>query len=185
MNTRHRSRSLALIAIVTGSLGWLVWSAPAASASCAFPPAESSDAFVGTVIDTALDGRKATVQMEGGSTVSVLGAAFPREGVMSSVDRTYNVGATYEFHPINDEDPYEDSACTATHRIMGEKIPDSLRGDTVGAEPATSDSADPPQAGLPAASASTGLSGTLAVGVAALVALGLGGALLWLRLARR
>jgi hypothetical protein len=33
------------------------------------------------------------------------------------VDRTYEDGATYEFHVLNDASPYEDNACTATKLI--------------------------------------------------------------------
>jgi hypothetical protein len=36
---------------------------------------------------------------------------------MTSVDRTYEVGGRYEFHPLNDSDPYRDNDCTSTHRI--------------------------------------------------------------------
>lgn len=37
--------------------------------------------------------------------------------VWSSADRTYTVGAHYEFHPRNDAPPYRDDICTATHPI--------------------------------------------------------------------
>jgi hypothetical protein len=37
----------------------------------------------------------------------------------SSVDRRYALGGRYEFHPLNDESPYSDNACTATRQVSG------------------------------------------------------------------
>ncbi len=83
---------------------------------------------------------------------------------MTTVDRTYVVGATYEFHPHNDTEPYEDSSCSATHRVHGEDIPASLRESWIDAEVQRQRSSD-----------------IAAVGVIAGVAVaGAGGAGLWL-----
>lgn len=37
----------------------------------------------------------------------------------SSVDRRYALGGRYEFHPLNEESPYSDNACTATRKLSG------------------------------------------------------------------
>jgi hypothetical protein len=39
--------------------------------------------------------------------------------VATSVDRAFQVGGRYEFHPLNAAGPYRDNACTATHLIGG------------------------------------------------------------------
>ncbi len=95
--------------------------APAAHASCAGLPAESSHAFVGTVIDTREEDRIATVVTDDGSHVSVLGTSDTSwfSESFSSTDRRYVVGGRYEFHPVNATDPYRDNACTATYKIAG------------------------------------------------------------------
>jgi hypothetical protein len=95
--------------------------APAANASCAGPPAESVNAFVGTVIDTREEDRIATVITDEGRRVTVLGTSDDSWFVesSSSVDRRYALGGRYEFHPTNASDPYRDNACTATHKIAG------------------------------------------------------------------
>ena len=103
---------------------------------------------------------------------------------MSSVDRTYELGATYEFHPTNGEDPYQDNACTATSRLSGKDIPESLQGDTTGAGNAVSDDTGAAEATVASASNSSELPGSRVLGAVALVVLGLGAALLWLRLGR-
>lgn len=91
--------------------------APAsASASCAGTPTSSQYAFVGTVERTESDGRIAFVRTEDGRNVAVFGGQA-RAGTGSSDDRTYDVGATYEFHPRNDASPFRDGACTATHLL--------------------------------------------------------------------
>jgi hypothetical protein len=91
--------------------------APAtATASCAGTPTPSPYAFVGTVERTESGGRIAFVRTEDGRDVTVWGGEV-RAGVGSSVDRTYDVGATYEFHPRNDTSPFRDGACTATRLL--------------------------------------------------------------------
>ncbi|WP_104106189.1 hypothetical protein [Nocardioides sp. 616] len=37
----------------------------------------------------------------------------------SSSDRRYALGGRYEFHPLNDDSPYSDNACTATRQVSG------------------------------------------------------------------
>ena len=150
-----------------------------ADACCAGDPSDSPGAFVGTVIDTTFNGRVATVRTGEDEEVEVWGTPATEAGSFSTVDRRYRIGATYEFHPTNGEDPYQDNACTATHRLRGEDIPTSLRdgfAEDGDAEEATVADASPPA--VP--------SGRFPLGAAfALPALGLGGALLWLRLGRR
>jgi hypothetical protein len=122
MTTRHRGSALLLTA-VTGLLGWGVAAAPSAYASCAHPPRPAAHAFVGQVIATDRDNRVATVRTAGGGTVQVVGTPSPEDSSFTSVDRTYVVGATYEFHPWNGAGPYEDNACSATERLRGDDIP--------------------------------------------------------------
>jgi hypothetical protein len=64
----------------------------------------------------ASNGRVATVRTDDGRTVLVIGTPDPGAQA-TSVDRTFAVGARYEFHPVNDAPPYQDNACTATHEI--------------------------------------------------------------------
>lgn len=122
MNTRDRTAAL-LMSAATGLFGWVVIAAPAAYASCLGAPEPSRHAFVGRVVDAESDSRVATVRTTVGETVRVVGTPSPAENSMTSVDRTYVVGAAYEFHPLNRTEPYEDNACTATKRLHGADIP--------------------------------------------------------------
>lgn len=132
MSPGHR-RSALLLSAATGLFGWVVIAAAPASASCALPPQPSPHAFVGRVLATELEGRVATVLTSDGEHVQVVGTPYPDS--VTSVDREYVVGATYEFHPQDAEtDPYEDNACTATQRLRGDDIPASLRGGVTGAD---------------------------------------------------
>jgi hypothetical protein len=88
-----------------------------ASASCVGSPSPSPYAFNGTVLSTGADGRIAEVIAEDGRKVEVRGT--PDASAVTTVDRTYQVGARYEFHPVNDSSPYEDNACTATRKLAG------------------------------------------------------------------
>ncbi len=106
--------------VVVGALSalfWLAANAVPAFASCGTDkPAKSQAAFVGVVTSTASDGRVATVQTDTGAIVTVIGT--PDTGsAATSVDRTYQVGGRYEFHPINDASPFEDNVCTATRLL--------------------------------------------------------------------
>ncbi len=95
--------------------------APAAHASCAGPPAESPQAFVGTVVDTREEDRIAIVITDDGRRVAVLGTSDTSRfsESFSSTDRRYALGGRYEFHPVNVTAPYRDNTCTATRRIAG------------------------------------------------------------------
>lgn len=167
---------------LAGSL--VVGGATAASASCALPPQPSPDAFIGTVVDTDLDGRQATVETAEGVTVTVVGTPSPDDRSFTSVDRTYEVGATYEFHPVNGADPYQDNACTATHRLRGDAIPAALLGgQTEAPSPRTPGSDGSQETGSLAGATDSSLPGG-AVAVVALVVIalaGLGGGWLWRR----
>lgn len=92
-----------------------------ASASCARQPPDSPYAFVGTVTATTEGGRIADVVTEDGATVTVQGTQDTSwfSNTYTSVDRQYEVGATYEFHPRNADSPYSDNACTATRHLSG------------------------------------------------------------------
>ena len=135
--------------------------APTASASCAVPPMDSPYAFTGTVVEVSDGGREATVRRDDGRTVTVRGSESP--GAITSVDRTYAVGARYEFHPLNGSEPYRDNLCTATRQ---------LSGPAPAAPAAENDSSLPswlpydPQSGVVSWVAAAGvLIGVLAVGV--------------------
>jgi hypothetical protein len=92
--------------------------APApAQASCVRSPFTSPHHFTGTVTRLGNAGRTATVHTDDGRTVTVLGSEADGPNAATSVDRTYQVGVTYEFHPLNDASPYQDNVCTATHAI--------------------------------------------------------------------
>ncbi len=100
MNTQQR-RSALLLSATSGPFGWVVMAAPVAYASCAGPAEPSPYAFVGRVVATESHDRVATILTITGQTVEVLGTPSPAENSLTSVDRTYVVGAWYEFHPIN------------------------------------------------------------------------------------
>jgi hypothetical protein len=154
-----------------------------AEACCIGNPPDSPDAFVGTVIDLSSHRRIATVRTEGGDEVQVWGAGTKEPNAFTTVDRRYWLGATYEFHPTNGDDPYQDNACTATHRLRGEAIPESLRdAPATGTGGAVADPADPADASR--ASATPAGSSAFALG-AAVAVVGASGAVLGLRVRRR
>jgi hypothetical protein len=113
-----------MLVVVTVALAVLAMG-PAANASCAGLPAESSHSFVGTVIDTSEEDRIATVITDGGRRVTVQGTQDTSwfSESLSSIDRRYALGGRYEFHPTNARDPYRDNACTATHKLAGPRLP--------------------------------------------------------------
>ena len=88
-----------------------------ANASCMPTPRVSDYRFTGTVTQVGDDGRTATVRTDDGRTVTVHGSPADGRNVRTSVDRIYQVGVRYEFHPLNATSPYQDNACTATHPI--------------------------------------------------------------------
>ena len=90
-----------------------------AHASCAEAPTDSPYAFTGTVLSVDADGRLAQVRRDDGSRVDVRGGPVLREGLATSVDRTFTEGGRYEFHPRNASSPFQDDACTATQQLSG------------------------------------------------------------------
>ena len=98
----------------------------------------------------------AIVVRKDGATVEVQGGTG-RAGTTGEDDRTFVVGAVYQFEPVNDASPYRDNACTAT-KVIWSPTPSSPFTNT-----------DPEQSWL-------GFSGfdLAAVGV---LALGVGGAI--------
>lgn len=123
-------RTAAVVVLAAFSvLFWFSTSQPPAIASCASESIESPAAFTGVVTSTTSQGRVATVRTETGETVRVNGT--PALGsTQTSVDRTYEVGGRYEFHPINSSSPFEDNACTATHLLSMTSIPATPFNDT-------------------------------------------------------
>jgi hypothetical protein len=108
-------RALLTFAIVGASAVVAIASAPA-YASCMATPPPAKTVFTGTVTTTSHGGRQATVRTTDGRTVTVNGTP-DLEAAATSVDRTFEKGATYEFHVLNDSSPFEDNACTATKLI--------------------------------------------------------------------
>jgi len=105
------------VTVAVGALATLML-LPAAghAASCAGQPLESAHRFVGVVQAVDVTGRIATVRSADGRTVTVRGGPS-QVNAMTTTDRSYAVGVWYEFHPVNDADPYEDNVCTATHEL--------------------------------------------------------------------
>jgi hypothetical protein len=141
----------------------LIGSAGPAAASCVLPPRTSPAAFTGTVTAVANDGRVATVRTDDGRVVEVVGTPDLHQGAgRTSVDRRFDVGVRYQFHPLNDTSPYQDNACTATRPIGA-------------AAPATGSPAPPPPTAVRPAGVhrSSGIPGwvvpTLAIAGTALV----------------
>jgi hypothetical protein len=132
---RNSSRWLGS-AVLVASLACALWTAPAASASCApLPPLrESLDAaevvFIGTVAGVDYDGRLARFRVEevwkgevGGSVLVNGGPSLEdleqaeREGlgIATSVDRTFELGVRYLVVPYDvSHDVLADSSCSAT-----------------------------------------------------------------------
>jgi hypothetical protein len=132
---RNSSRWLGS-AVLVASLAWALWTAPAASASCApLPPLRKSLAaaevvFVGTVAGVDYDGRLARFRVEevwkgevGGSVLVNGGPSLEdleqakREGlgIATSVDRTFELGVRYLVVPHDvSQDVLADSSCSAT-----------------------------------------------------------------------
>jgi hypothetical protein len=123
---RVTSRQLAAATAAVSALVWTcLFVAGPAAASCAVPAKASPYRFAGVVLSTDNDGRTATVLTDEGRTVTVVGA----EGglrTITSIDRTYRVNMTYEFHPLNNANPYRDNACTATRELGVRSAPDAI-----------------------------------------------------------
>lgn len=159
--TRDRPRSTAPLALLV--LAAFLWVAPwylvPAVGSCAETQIRSPYSFTGVVVSTRSQGRVATVRTDTGATVQVLGTTANGSGA-TSVDRSYEVGGRYEFHPTNGSSPYQDNACTFTHLLSS------------GAEPS-------PPTSEPAAA--TNRRALIVAGVSGFAVLGIAGALAVLR----
>jgi len=76
---------------------------------------------------TRSNNRVATVRTEAGETVQVRGG--PAGSRATSVDRNYQPGGRYEFHPINASSPFHDNICTATRLLSQDPVPASAQPD--------------------------------------------------------
>lgn len=129
-----------VVGLLVAVLGLLLWSAPLnpapAYASCASgSPSGSPYAFTGIVTATDWQGRLATVRTDAGQTVTVRGTPGGKNSA-TSVDRRYEVGGRYEFHPVNASSPYEDNDCTATRLLGRVAVPPPAEGQpTAGGQP--------------------------------------------------
>lgn len=113
-------------------------SAPAAASCATDRPPRSPSAFVGVVVSVRSEGRVATVRTEAGAEVQVRGT--PGDGLDqgTSVDRTYEPGGRYEFHPVNAGSPYEDNECTATRLLSMGPVPATPTGEGTAGQPSGS-----------------------------------------------
>jgi len=109
-------RALTALALSGAAMTLAAVAAAPAYASCAGTPPPARTVFTGTVSATSHNARQATVRTTDGRTVTVTGTP-DLDAAATSVDRTFQQGATYEFHVLNDSPPYEDNACTATKLI--------------------------------------------------------------------
>jgi hypothetical protein len=84
-------------------------------------PARSAHAFQGSVVALGNGGLNATVVRKDGVVVEVHGGTG-RLGATGPDDRIFVVGAVYQFEPLNDVSPYQDSLCTATKVIWSPTV---------------------------------------------------------------
>jgi hypothetical protein len=121
-------------------------SAAPASAKCVGDPPASAHRFTGTVVAVQRSGRLAEVRTDDGRTVMVSGtpseADPPGRVAVTSVDRTFAVGARYEFHPLNGASPYQDNACTATRQIAAVALPAAASSAAASQQPQSVAAAD-------------------------------------------
>lgn len=130
------------IAVGLIGVGLVAVAGSPAVASCVSNPSQSAFAFNGTVVSTEANGRIARVATEDGRTVEVRGTK--EANGFTPVDRTFRVGAQYEFHPVNNASPYEDNACTATR----ERTVATRAAESVETEPAAGENGDQSAPGL-------------------------------------
>jgi hypothetical protein len=90
---------------------------PALGSCATSAPLASPYAFTGVVISTESMGRLAVVLTDAGATVEVRGTLVTAGDAFTSVDRSYQVGGRYEFHPTNATSPFADNECTATQLL--------------------------------------------------------------------
>ncbi|MEV6521155.1 hypothetical protein AB0M43_04320 [Longispora sp. NPDC051575] len=107
----------AAAACVALSAALLTLTSGPADASCVSTPVTSRHAFAGVVTDTENRGRVARVRTDDGRTVTVVGTEATGPDSLTTVDRSYEAGTRYEFHPVNGSSPYRDNICTATRAL--------------------------------------------------------------------
>lgn len=120
---------LALGAVVLGpatspasaACGAATASASASPTPAPTTPARSPHAFQGSVVALGNGGLNATVVRKDGVVVEVHGGT-ERLGATGPDDRIFVVGAVYQFEPLNDASPYQDSLCTATKVIWSPTV---------------------------------------------------------------
>jgi hypothetical protein len=103
--------------VAAAGVAVLLSQGPALGSCATSEPLASPYAFTGVVISTEYMGRVAAVRTDGGASVEVRGTMVTAENAFTSVDRSYQVGGHYEFHPTNASSPFADNACTATHLL--------------------------------------------------------------------
>ncbi|MDQ1626083.1 MAG: hypothetical protein QOJ49_1581 [Actinomycetota bacterium] len=93
-----------------------------AAAACPEPASASAYRFTGSVDRVQQHGQVAFVTISDGRQVEVDGRASGSAGA-----RTFLVGQSYEFHPVNTSAPFRDNACTATHELRDSRFtPETL-----------------------------------------------------------
>jgi hypothetical protein len=107
------------------AIGIFATPSAANAADCVQTPPLSPHVFNGTVVSIESSGRVASVRTDDGADVRVIGT--PSETGVTTVDRTYKVGARYEFHPLNASSPFQDNACTRTRQIAAREDPSPWR----------------------------------------------------------
>ena len=118
MQARLRSMFGRLVTTVAATAIAVLLSQGPALGSCATSaPLASPYAFTGVVISTESMGRFAVVRTDVGATVEVRGTMVTSDNAFTSVDRSYQVGGRYEFHPTNATSPFVDNECTATQLL--------------------------------------------------------------------
>jgi hypothetical protein len=123
---RLRSMLARLVTTVAAAAVAVFLSQGPALGSCATSePLASPYAFTGVVISTESMGRLAVVRTDAGATVEVRGTIVTAENAFTSVDRSYQVGGRYEFHPTNATSPFADNECTATQLLSMSAVPSS------------------------------------------------------------
>lgn len=115
-----RGASLAIALVLAAAL--LAGPAATAQASCAASDNRSPYAFTGLVVATRAHDRVATVKTDEGQTVEVHGGPDDSD-VFTSLDRAFERGGRYDFHPTNSSSPYQDDQCTATRLVSRVSLP--------------------------------------------------------------
>lgn len=130
-------------AVAIAAVAVLLPQGPALGSCATSDPLGSPNAFTGVVISTESRGRLAVVSTEAGATVEVRGTIVTAENAFTSVDRSYEVGGRYEFHPTNATSPFADNECTATHLLsMGAVSSAATRSGAVPVEASGGDGSE-------------------------------------------